>query len=627
MARDSDSDTDAGGAAEPARASAPPAEAVLEAMDELVLVRDGAGRVVSVNTAFLSAFGGARADWIGRWFAVAPAFGDDGAARRYDAAMRTRAGPAWIEWSETPTPDGGAVAVGRDVSRERTARAEESEAARGKSIFFASVTHELRTPLSGALGAAALLEETGLRPDQAAYLDAVRSSAAHALNLIDDILDITRLEAGRLELREESVDPRALIEDVAEILAPRAAEKGLSLAHAIAADVPERVRADPARLRQVLFNLAGNAVKFTTEGGVLISAELTGERLRLSVRDTGPGVSKADQARLFEYFERGSAERTAAPGAGIGLAMVRRLAEAMDGAVGVRSETGRGALFWFEAPLPAEAPPPSARPLSGRVTLVASPDMILREALRRQCAALGGQSLDAADPEQALRIVAQAQGPITVLLDEAWADLAKGLKEAAPGARVLAVAQPRTKDQFAPGQRPPEFDGWLVAPVRLASLALYAAGAGIAEPPPAPAPAARDAAKPLSGLRVLLAEDDPVNSMIARTVLTRLGAEAVHVADGRAAAEAAAMEVFDAALLDLRMPELDGQGVARAIRSLPGAGAALPIIALTANATEEDRAACLAAGMDDFLTKPLDPDALVRTLTRLCGDRNRASFG
>lgn len=614
------------------RAAPPDANAVLDAMSELVLVRDSAGRVIEVNRAFLEAFGGEKTDWIGRWFAVAPAFGDDGAARRYDAAMRTRAGPAWIEWSETPTGDGGAVAVGRDVSQERNARAEQSEAAHGKSIFFASVTHELRTPLSGALGAAALLEETGLKPDQAAYLDAVRSSAAHALNLIDDILDITRLEAGRLDLRTEPVSPRALIEDVAEILAPRAAEKGLSLAHAIDAAIPDRVEADPARLRQVLFNLAGNAVKFTKAGGVLIGAEMADGRVRLTVRDTGPGIAKTDQAKLFEYFERGSAERTAAPGAGIGLAMVRRLAEAMGGSVGVRSEPGKGALFWFEAPLPAAAPPPAARPLEGRITLAASGDMILRDSLRRQCATLGATSLDAADRESALRLAAGAPGPVTVLLDEAWADIARAIKASAPGARVLAVAQPRTKDQFAPDQRPPEFDGWLVAPVRLASLALYAAGAGIAEPPPAAGSprlaghGENGAFKPLASLRVLLAEDDPVNSMIAKTVLARLGAEAVHVVDGRAAVEAASGGGFDAALLDLRMPELDGQGAARAIRSLPGARAALPLVALTANATETDRAECLAAGMDDFLTKPLDPDALVRVLIGLCGDQNRASF-
>jgi len=618
---------------DPRRSAPPDADAVLDAMSEFVLVRDAAGRVAGVNRAFLDAFGGEKTDWIGRWFAVAPAFGEDGGPRRYDAAMRTRAGPTWIEWSETPTGGGGAVAVGRDVSQERNARAEESEAARGKSIFFASVTHELRTPLSGALGAAALLEETGLKPDQAAYLDAVRSSAAHALNLIDDILDITRLEAGRLDLRTEPVSPRALIEDVAEILAPRAAEKGLSLAHAIDAETPERVEADPARLRQVLFNLAGNAVKFTHTGGVLIGAEMAEGRLRLTVRDTGPGIPKTDQAKLFEYFERGSAERTAAPGAGIGLAMVRRLAEAMGGSVGVRSEPGRGALFWFEAPLAAVLAPPAARPLAGRVTLAASGDMILRDSLRRQCAALGAASLAAGDRAEVLRLIEGEAAPVTVLLDEAWADLALPIKDAAPSARVLAVAQPRTKDQFAPDHRPAGFDGWLVAPVRLASLALYAAGAGIAEPPPAagaPPSAGHGqggAPKPLAGLRVLLAEDDPVNSMIAKTVLTRLGADAVHVVDGRAAVEAASGGGFDAALLDLRMPELDGQGAARAIRSLPGARAALPIIALTANATETDRAECLAAGMDDFLTKPLDPDALVRILIRLCGDQNRASFG
>lgn len=615
--------------AEPPALSAFGSGGLMDAMAELVMVRDAAGRVSAVNRAFLDAFGGAREDWIGRWFAVAPAFAEDGRARRYDAAMRTRAGAAWIEWSETPAPGGGAVAVGRDVSEERRARAEESEAARGKSIFFASVTHELRTPLSGALGAAALLKETGLKPDQAAYLDAMRTSAAHALNLIDDILDITRLEAGRLELRDEPVDPRSLVEDVAEILAPRAAEKGLSLAHAIDADVPELIRADPARLRQVLFNLAGNAVKFTRSGGVLIAADLAGGRLRFSVRDTGPGVSKADQARLFEYFERGAAERTAAPGAGIGLAMVRRLAEVMDGSVGVQSEVGRGALFWFEASLPEVKPAPDRRPLRGRVMLAASPDTILRDALRRQAQALGARALEAEDPDEARRLAAQVREPLTVLLDEHWAVEAPALKEAAPDARVLAVAQPRTKDQFAPDHRPDGFDGWLVAPVRLASLAIYGAGAGIAEPPPPPGPpnTPGEDDRPLSGLRVLLAEDDPVNSMIAKTVLARLGAEATHVGDGRAAVEAASGGGFDAALLDLRMPELDGQGAARAIRALPGGAAALPIIALTANATEADRAACLAAGMDDFLTKPLDPDALVRHLTRLCGDRNRASLG
>ncbi|XBQ16782.1 MAG: ATP-binding protein [Oceanicaulis sp.] len=619
---DETDDSEAGPSAPPA----PDIGAVVEAMAEIVLVRDGQGRVSHVNRSFLEAFGGTRSDWVGRWFAVAPAFGEDGGARRYDAAMRMRSGPAFIEWSETPLPGGGAVAVGRDVSEERRARAEESEAARGKSVFFAAVTHELRTPLSGALGAARLLEETGLAPDQAAYLDAVTSSAGHALALIDDILDLTRLEAGKLELREEAVDPRALVEDVAEILAPRAAESGLSLAHAIGEETPGAVIADPARLRQVLFNLAGNAVKFTAEGGVLIAVDREGESLRFSVRDTGPGISKTDQSKLFEYFERGSAERSNAPGAGLGLAMVRRLAEAMGGAVGVQSEPGRGALFWFSAPLAEAAPAPAARPLAARTVIVASADMIAREAVRRQAAALGAKAFDTPDAAQAARLAEEAPAPVTVVLDAALCSQAPEIKASAPDARIVALADPRTKDRFAKGERPEGVDGWLVAPVRLASLAQYAAS-GSAEAEASDAQARAAAGRPLAGLKILLAEDDPVNSMIARTVLTKLGADPTHVENGRAAVEAVSGGDFDAALLDLRMPELDGKAAARAIRALAYPAAALPLIALTANATEADRAECLAAGMDAFLTKPLDPEALVDRLARLCGERNRANVG
>ena len=612
-----------------ASSTALPAEAVLDAMAEIVLVRDSQGRVTGVNEAFLLAFGGTREDWLGRWFAVAPAFGEDGQARRYDAAMRTRAGPAFIEWSETPLADGGAVAVGRDVTEERKARAEQSEAAKGKSIFFAAVTHELRTPLSGVLGAASLLQDTGLKPDQRAYLEAVRSSAAHALSVVDDILDLTRLEAGRLELRQESVDLRALVEDVAEILAHRAAEKGLTLVHAIEPDVPAAVTADPARLRQVLFNLAGNAVKFTETGGVLMGLDLGEGGLRFSVRDTGPGISKIDQAKLFEHFERGSAEARGAPGAGLGLAMVRRLAEAMGGEVGVQSEPQKGALFWFSAPLPEIAPPPVERPLTGRTIIAVGRDMMMREATRRQAAALGARAVDAPDPDQAVYLAARAPGPCTVLLDEEFADAAALIKSACAEARVIVLAKPRTKDRFSGRTRPDGVDGWLVLPVRLGSLAQYAHAGDTPEPvqpPSAESTAALFARKPLAGMRILLAEDDPVNSMIAKTVLSRLGADIVHVDNGRAAVEAAAGEAFDLALLDLRMPELDGRGAARAIRALPYPSAALPLIALTANATEADRAECLAAGMDDFLTKPLDPALLADRLGVLCGARNRVSF-
>jgi len=597
---------------------------VLDAMAELVLVRDSSGRVTEVNAAFLKAFGGTRTDWIGRWFAVAPAISSPDKARRYDAAMRTQHGPAWIEWSETATEGGGTVAVGRDVSTERQERAEASEAARGKSIFFASVTHELRTPLSGALGAADLLYDTGLEADQAAYLDAVRSSAKHALNLIDDILDLSRLEAGRMTLRAEPVELRPLIEDVCEILAPRAAEKGLDLVHAIHADVPEVLRADPDRVRQILFNLGGNAVKFTDRGGVLVQASYQDGHLMLSVQDTGPGISKADQPNLFKHFERGAAELKAAPGAGLGLAMVERLAEAMQGEVGVSSTLGEGALFWTRFPAQTLTAPSDDRPLQDLDVMLITGSHILGEALSLQVQALGGRALHYADVEAALSDPPQTEQAVTVLLDAACADTAPQLKQKLGQARILALAEPRTKAPFTHDQGPPGFDGWLVAPVRLSSLAAYARGLEPVELTP-DKPAALGPV--LEGLHVLLAEDDPVNAMIARTVLGKLGADVTHVETGRAALEAVSGGLYDAALLDLRMPEMGGLEAARAIRSLPSMVAALPLVALTANATEEDRETALAAGMDAFLTKPLQPDALTDTLTGLCGALIRANVG
>jgi signal transduction histidine kinase/CheY-like chemotaxis protein len=599
--------------------------ALLDAMAELVLARDSSGRVTEVNAAFLNAFGGSRQDWIGRWFAVAPAPSTSGQPRRYDAAMRTRAGAAWIEWSETTLKDGGTIAVGRDVSEERRERAEASEAAQGKSVFFASVTHELRTPLSGALGAAALLKDSGLHPDQAAYLEAVRSSAQHALNLIDDILDLSRLEAGRLSLRAEPVDLRALIEDACEILATRAAEKGLALAHAISADVPAEIRADPARLRQIIFNLGGNAVKFTETGGVLVHASYHDGELSLSFKDTGPGISKTDQSTLFKHFERGAAEHNATPGAGLGLAMVKRLAEAMEGEVGVSSEPGKGAIFWTRFPAPTLAAPPSERPLSGRAILIASGSAIRREALRLKAEALGGLALETETLYAVEDMLEQAKGPATLILDADWASHAPDIKARAPHLRILVLAEPRTKDQFTHRNEQSGIDGWLVSPVRLSSLAAYAQGLELEDEITRAAPAVPDRA--LEGLTILIAEDDPVNAMIARTVLTKLGAGVEVVDTGRAALEAASGGRFDAALLDMRMPEMGGLEAAAAIRSLKSHVAALPLIALTANATEDDREACLTAGMDAFLTKPLQPQALIETLTGLCAPQNRASFG
>lgn len=606
--------------------------AIFDSMGELVMVRDCSGRLTEVNQAFLDAFGGARPDWTGRWFASALGSQKLGESRRYDVAMATRRGEAWIEWTETPLEGGGTVSVGRDVTQERRARAALSEAARGKSVFFAAITHELRTPLSGALGAARLLRDTRLQPDQAAYLDAVTSSAEHALSLIDDILDLSRLEAGRLELRQEPVDLRALIEDLSEVLATRAAEKDLSLAHAIDPDVPARITADPARLKQVLFNLAGNAVKFTETGGVLIRAERANDMVRLSVTDTGPGIAQEDRNTLFEQFERGAAERSHAPGAGLGLAMVKRLSEAMGGEVGFTSEPGKGSHFWFAFPILEEVPATLDPCLTGRHVFVASPCAIQRQAIALQATALGARTSPIADPDAIADCLSQAKGAAVLVLDEAWAAHAAALRAAQDPIRVLALARPSTKDQFTTDQRPEGIDGWLVAPVRARSLAEYAcrtAPSALTSGRPGPVPPPLAAPRPdgrLAGYTILVAEDDPVNGLIGERILARLGARPVRVADGQAAVDAVSEQVFDAVLLDLRMPRLDGREAARRIRALPN-GRTVPILALTANATEADRAECLDAGMDEFLSKPLDQERLCDALARLCPRENRARVG
>ena len=322
----------------------------------------------------------------------------------------------------------------------------------------------------------------------------------------------------------------------------------------------------------------------------------------------------------------------AAPGAGLGLAMVKRLAEAMGGEVGLTSTPGEGALFWFAFPLEGEnAGEPAGRPLAGCRLVVASPCPIQREGVRLQAEALGASVECAREIGAVAGAIASAGGDVVVVLDEVWAECAASLANPAGALHVLALAQPRTKDLFSQARRPAGIDGWLVAPVRARSLAEHATRRGPqpapqevqAAPEAAPAPAQ---AGPLAGLNLLLAEDDPVNGLIGERVLARLGAAVTRVEDGEAAVRAVREARFDAVLLDLRMPKLDGRGAARAIRALPG-GEALALLALTANATEADRAACLAAGMDDFLSKPLDPEKLTGALARLCKGEKRARVG
>ena len=482
----------------------------------------------------------------------------------------------------------------------------------GRDIYLASLSHEFRTPLNGVLGMTALLANTPLTPAQKTYLTALRDCGEHLLGLVNDVLDLARLDAGKVRLHLAPLDLRTLLQAVSELLSPKAYAKGLEIAWSAPADLPQVV-ADESRLRQILFNLAGNAVKFTETGGVLLSAACAPDaeghvRLRFVVADTGPGVPPAQRERIFEAFAQADpshAQRN--DSTGLGLAIVRRLTAAHAGQVGLECPETGGARFWFEAVFPlAEAVAPQ-RPLAQRTVVVISPNPIVREAAVEQVVAAGGAGLAfAAIPRRGA-----APAGAVALVDHALAD-PKSPVSPLPGHASVILLAPEDRDRIE-AYRGAGFAGYLIKPLRAASL-VERVLAVIGE-----ADAARDAGDERAGLptaagaRVLLVEDNPINALLARSLLEREGCNVERVASGEAALEAAAGGLYDLILMDVRMPGMGGREATVALRTR---GCRTPIIALTADAFEEDRHACIAAGMDDFITKPLEQPVLHAMLRR-----------
>jgi CheY-like chemotaxis protein/nitrogen-specific signal transduction histidine kinase len=485
--------------------------------------------------------------------------------------------------------------------------------------FLRLMSHEMRTPLNGVIGMINLLQRTRLDGAQRAYAETARQSAEHLLGLVNDLLDYARLEAGKLEFDLAPVDVEAMVRGVAELLSARAHEKGLEIAWSVAADVPDIV-ADEGRLRQVLFNLAGNAVKFAAAGGVRIAVERAGGRaggrtarptLAFIVDDTGPGVPAEARNRIFEEFGHvDSSDAGRYDGAGLGLAVVRRLAEAMGGTVSVEDRPdGPGARFRLTAPFDAVAVE-RGRPLEGQAVAVRSPDPFIAAAAAAQIEASGGRM----DPQAEV-----------VLIDHALA--APGQIVAAPvGRRAIVLLRPGERE-LIDRYRGAGFQGYLIKPLRRGSLAervLAAAGAAPARPAAPPPEDDRVAPARFAGIRVLLAEDNPVGALLARTLLRREGCTVETAATGHEAVAALKRARYDLVFMDMRMPGMDGPAAARAIRA---ASDSTPILALTANAFAEDRRLCLEAGMNDHLVKPLDLESLRAALTRWTKRDNHAKVG
>ena len=499
-----------------------------------------------------------------------------------------------------------------------TADSETGQAVRagGADPFLRLMSHEMRTPLNGVIGMLGLLTRTRLDGAQRSYAEAARESAEHLLGLVNDLLDYARLEAGKLEIDPAPVELEGLVRGVAELLSPRAHDKGLEIVWSVSADAPD-VLADEGRLRQVLFNLAGNAVKFTDTGGVRIAVDRVGgpdERplLAFVIDDTGPGVPVEARARIFEEFGHVDAsDATRYGGAGLGLAVVQKLAAAMNGTVRVEDRPGPkgacGSRFVFQAAFDATPDAaPRARPLTDRAFAVRSPDPFVRDAAEAQITASGGSLW----PVGGLACV--------TLVDHAGA-AAAGLTLAPlpEGGRSIFLLKPSERDLIAP-YKSAGFHGYLIKPLRRASLVervLAAATAGETPGVPRGLPPEDDRVLPVrfAGTRVLLVEDNPVGALLARTLLRREGCVVETAATGDEAVAAMKRARYDLVFMDMRMPGMDGPAATRVIRA---GGDRTPIVALTANAFAEDRQTCLEAGMNDHLVKPLEPEALRAALAR-----------
>jgi PAS domain S-box-containing protein len=585
---------------------------------------------------------------------------------REEPGADAQGNPAWHLTTKVPLRDDsgritGLVGLSRDITGRkhvaeqlRQAKEAAESASRAKSEFLANMSHEIRTPLNGVIGMTGLLLETDLTAEQRDYASTVRKSGEALLTVINDILDFSKIEARKLELESAPFDLLQAIEEVYEILAVKAQEKNLDLVLRYAPGRPRYFVGDAGRIRQVLTNLAGNAVKFSPAGSVLIAVECESQsereaRMRIAVVDTGPGIPQAKIDSLFEKFSQLDASSTRRHGGtGLGLAISKQLVELMGGAVGVESRCGEGSTFWFTLPLVRnDAPPVEPAPLAElkdlRVLIVDDNEVnrrvlheqIVQWGMRNGCAASGAQALailraacDAADPYDFVLLDYHMPGQDGVAA-------ARSIR-AEPGLD-RAIILLLTSVGHTHVCREDGIDAWLTKPVRQSLLlnTLATAWSARNRPDRSIAPLGtepgRQIQSPLANrfagrsARVLLVEDNAVNRKVAICILERLGLQADIAEDGLEALEMSAARAYDLILMDCQMPHMDGYAATAEIRRLESPHCHTAILAMTADAMTGSRDRCLDAGMDDYIVKPIRFEELCAALERWLPTRSETT--
>ncbi len=630
---------------------------LVESASDLVWRVDAAGRWSFLNRAALEIYGAAAEDLVGRPLTerVAPeqaerdrqAFGRvlaGGELSDYETVHRdVRGEPRHLSFAARPLrdPEGrvvGAHGMARDVTARVQARAGLEEArdaaerlAALRSAFVANMSHEIRTPMNGVLGLSELLLDTALTPEQRRSLELLHGSAQALLAVIDDILDFSKIEAGQLELEQIPFDVQGLVDATVRLLAVRAAGRGIELLADVDPAVPRAVRGDPGRLRQVLTNLLGNALKFTERGEVAVTVKPVGAacdgsvQLRFGVRDTGIGIPAERIGAIFEEFTQVDASTTRRfGGTGLGLSISRRLVGLMGGELAAQSAVGVGSEFFFTITLRIEAEGAvaggrAALRHDGLPVLIVDDNAANRRILHGMLAAAGLAVAEAASADHALKSLRAACAggtPFRLAVIDSQMPGRDGFDFAAVVKGDAALADTRllmltSAGRRGDGKRCRELgvEGYLTKPVSrvelLEAIASVLAGTERLEE----VVTRHSMAEARRQLRILVAEDNPVNQEVARALLQRRGHDVTVVENGRLAVEVVQKGGFDVVLMDVQMPEMDGLAATRAIRALP-AHAGIPIIAVTAHALAEEHARCLAAGMQACVVKPFRPDAL-----------------